>query len=78
MAKTKYLVRHEGEIAGTRSSERTYTHAIVVQGHGKGPSVATWCGRPDLALGEQRKWASRGFTATIAPVEVIVPPAKKA
>lgn len=74
MAKIKYLVRHEGEIIGTRSSERTYTHAIAVWGHGKSGAVATWCGRPDLAAGEQRKYQRYGFRAEILPVEVVTKP----
>ena len=76
MAKTKYLVRHNGEIIGTRSSDRTYTHAIACWGHGKSGAVATWCGRLDLAQGEQRKYQRMGFTAEILPVEIV--PAKPA
>lgn len=71
---TKYVAKHEGQIVGTRTSDRTYTHAIVTQGHGKGPHVATWCGRLDLAHGEQRKAERYGYTATIVPVEIITKP----
>lgn len=78
MAATKYVARFENQIVGKRSSERTYTHAIVCQGHGKGPHVVTWCGRPDLAHGEQTKWSRYGYTATIVPAEVVVKPAKAA
>jgi hypothetical protein len=72
MAKTKYLVRRNGEIIGTRSSDRTYTHAIVTQHDHPGcvPKVVTWCGRPDLAQGEQRKYQRQGYTAEIVPVEI--------
>jgi hypothetical protein len=31
MAKTNYIARLNNEIIGTRSSERTYTHAVVIQ-----------------------------------------------
>lgn len=70
---TKYIAKHEGQIVGTRTSAagRIYTHAIVTQGHGKGPHVATWCGRLDLALGEKRKAERYGYTATIVEVERI-------
>lgn len=68
---TKYIAKHEGQIVGTRTSDRTYTHAIVTQGHGKGPHVATWCGRFDLAQGEKRKAERYGYTATIVEVEVV-------
>ena len=70
MPAIKYIARFEDQVVGKRSSQRTYTHAIVVQGHGKGPSVATWCGRPDLARGEQAKWSRYGYTATIVPAEI--------
>jgi len=70
---TKYIVRHNSEIIGTRKSDRTYTHAIAVWGHGKTSAIATWCGRPDLAVGEQRKYQRYGYTAEILPVEVVQP-----
>jgi hypothetical protein len=31
VAKTNYIARLNNEIVGTRSSERTYTHAVVIQ-----------------------------------------------
>jgi hypothetical protein len=71
MPKIKYLVRHNNEIIATRKSDRTYTHAIVVWGHGKTAEVATYCGRLDLAHNEQRKYQRYGYTAEIAPVETI-------
>lgn len=72
----KYIAKHEGKIVGTRTSAagRVYTHAIVVNGNGKTDHVVTWCGRPDLALGEQRKYERFGYRAEIADVEVV--PAK--
>jgi hypothetical protein len=76
MAKIKYIARYDNgtggvrDIVGTRSSDRTYTHAVVTHGHGKGPHVAAWCGRLDLAQGEQRKAQRYGYTATIVPAEI--------
>ena len=71
MPKIKYLVKVDDKIVGTRQSHRTYTHAIVVYGHGKSGEVATWCGRLDLAQGEQRKYQRYGYNAQIAPVETV-------
>lgn len=72
---TKFIVRHNGEIIGTRKSaaDRIYTHAIAVWGHGKTAEVVTWCGRPDLAAGEQRKYQRYGYTAEILTVEQLQP-----
>jgi hypothetical protein len=70
---TKYVARLNGQIVGNRTTERVYTHAVVVRGHGQNDSVATWCGRLDLAQGEQRKAASRGFHAEIVPAEMVAP-----
>jgi hypothetical protein len=72
----KYVARHNGEIVGTRTSAagRVYTHAIAVWGHGKTAEVRTWCGRLDLAQGEQRKYQRYGYTAEIVPVEVVTKP----
>jgi hypothetical protein len=70
---TKYIIRHNSEIIGTRKGDRTYTHAIAVWGHGKTGAIATWCGRPDLAVGEQRKYQRYGYTTEILPVEVVQP-----
>jgi len=71
MSAFKYAARHNGEIIGTRKSaaQRIYTHAIAVWGHGKTAKVVTWCGRIDLAQGEQRKWQRYGYTAEIVSVE---------
>jgi hypothetical protein len=73
---TKYVARHNGEIIGTRRSTiptnlKTYTHAVAVWGHGKTAKVVTWCSRPDLAQGEQRKYQRYGYQAQIVPVEVV-------
>ncbi len=69
----KYLARRNGEIIGTRKSaaQRVYTHAVAVWGHGKTAEVVTWCGRLDLAQGEQRKYQRYGYTAEIVDVERI-------
>jgi hypothetical protein len=77
MAATKYIARLDGQIVGTRKSaaQRVYTHAIVIYGHGKTNHVVTWCGRVDLAQGEQRKYARYGYRADIVPAEVIAPKA---
>jgi hypothetical protein len=69
MAKIKYTARLNGEIVGTRNSDRIYTHAIVTWTEGVEPTVATWCGRPDLARNEQSKRNRDGWTAEIVPVE---------
>lgn len=71
MAKIKYVVRIAGQIVGTRTSERTYTHAVVLNGHGETDLVRTWCGRLDLALGEQRKYQRYGFRADVVPAETV-------
>lgn len=73
MPAIKYIARVNGQIVGTRKSaaQRVYTHAIVVNGHGKTNHVVTWCGRPDLARNEQRKYAAYGYTADIVPAEVV-------
>ena len=68
---TKYVARINGTIVGNRTSkERTYTHAIVVNGHGKTNKVVTWCGRLDLARNEQRKYQRFGYTADIVEAEI--------
>jgi hypothetical protein len=71
MAKIKYIARLNGQIVGTRTSERTYTHAVVINGHDKTDHVATWCGRLDLAQGAQRKYQRYAFRAEIVPAETI-------
>lgn len=76
---TKYVARLNGQIVGTRKSNitnKTYTHAIVINGHGKTDHVVTWCSRVDLAHGEQRKYARYGYRAEIVPAEIVVPKAK--
>ena len=62
MAKTKYLVRHNGEIIGTRSSDRTYTHAIARAGvtaraapSPPGAAGSTW---PRASCASISAWAS--------------------
>jgi hypothetical protein len=74
----KYVAKLNNVIVGTRTSKagRVYTHAIVVNGHGKTDTVVTWCGRLDLAQGEQRKYARYGYRAEIAVAEVVAPRAK--
>ena len=74
---TKYVARLDGNIIGKRTTkDRTYTHAVVVHGHGKEPHTKNWCGRLDLAQKEQRKWQSYGYTAHVVPAELA--PSKKA
>lgn len=69
---TKYIARVDGRIVGTRTTkERTYTHAIVINGHQYTDHVVTWCGRLDLAQGEQRKYARYGYRADIVTAEVV-------
>jgi len=71
---TKFIARLDGRIVGNRTSkERTYTHAIVINGHHRTDHVATWCGRLDLAQGEQRKYQRAGFRADIVPAEIAEP-----
>jgi hypothetical protein len=68
---TKYVARVNGQIIGNRTTkDRTYTHAVVINGHGRTDVVATWCGRHDLALNEQRKYQRYGYTADIVPAEL--------
>jgi hypothetical protein len=74
MPKTKYVAHSDGKVIGTRSSDRVYTHAIAVWGHGKTAAVVTWCGRFDLAQGERRKYERYGYTAHIIPVMVVEKP----
>jgi hypothetical protein len=84
MAKTKYTARLVGQVIGTRSSHRTYTHCVVVQkfdtnGETRGaPFVATWCGSAELArkasTSKQYVWPDTGYGSyrlvSIVPVEV--------
>jgi hypothetical protein len=79
---TKYIARLNNEIVGKRTSDRTYTHAVVCSRpsvgnwyHGKNskyeaPHVAAWCGRPDLAQSQLKKFAGFYEVAQIVPVEV--------
>src|SRR4051812_28153649 len=74
---TKYVARINGTIVGTRTTkDRTYTHAVVINGHSKTDHVATWCGRLDLAQKEQRKYQGFGYRAEIVAAEIFVKPAK--
>ncbi len=76
---TKYVARRAttGQIVGTRTTkDRTYTHAIVINGHGKTDHVVAWCGRADLAQNEQRKYERYGYSADIVVAEVFVKPVK--
>ena len=68
---TKYIAKFEGQIVGKRTTKnRAYTHAIVINGHGKTNKVVTWCGRLDHAQNEQRKYARYGYTADIVAAEI--------
>lgn len=74
---TKYVARVAGIIVGNRTTkDRTYTHAVVINGHNKTDCVVTWCGRLDLAQNEQRKYQRYGYRADIVPAEIFVKPAK--
>jgi hypothetical protein len=71
--KIKYAARLNGHIVGTRSSERTYSHALVINGHAHTDFVATWCGRLDLAQKQAAKYAAYGYRTDIVPAEMILP-----
>jgi hypothetical protein len=89
MAKTTYIVRHNGTVVGTRKSDRTYTHAIVcaqtseaAYSHGKpdapdAPHVAAFCGRLDLARAQVAKLAPYFHVVEIVPVEIQAPKARR-
>jgi hypothetical protein len=71
MAKIKYVARYQGEIVGTRSSDRAYTHAVVTWGHGKTADVPSWCGSLRLAQNKQREYQRYGYTVEIVEVESV-------
>jgi hypothetical protein len=80
MSRVKYVARHNGQIIGTRNStiattDKIYTHAVAVWGHGLTAKVKTWCSRLDLAQSQQRVYTRYGFTAVIVPVEILAPKA---
>jgi hypothetical protein len=80
MAKINYLVRSSaGTVVGTRSSHRTYTHAIFVKQLDGRSGISTWCGSLDLArkASTQRQYTWNAEHVEILPVE-IVPPKQKA
>lgn len=82
MSRTKYVAHIAGKIVGTRNSsipttDKTYTHAIAVWGHGRTEHIVAWCSRFDLAQGERRKYERRGYTAEIVPVMILAPKAAK-
>lgn len=71
-----YTAHMDGKLVGKRRSgiplaAKTYTHAVVIWGHGRDPKVRTWCSRIDLAQGEARKYQRWGFQTAIVPAEVL-------
>ncbi len=59
MTKFEYTVRFEGEIVGTRKSNREYSHAIVARHKGNGTlTVEGFNGRTDLAITARDKYRS--------------------
>lgn len=76
MSKVKYIARRNGEIVGKRTSSipaavKTYTHAVVIWGHGQNPKVKCWCSRLDLAQGEASTYRRCGFQTEIVPAEIV-------
>ncbi len=69
MAKIKYQVKFDGEVIGKRTSDRTYTHAIVIRRAGLSPTVVSFCGRRDLADKEAGKWRHNDNQVFIVSVE---------
>lgn len=83
MTRTKYVAHIAGKIVGTRNSTippavKTYTHAIVIWGHGRTEHVTAWCSRSDLAQAERRKYERWGYTAEIVPVMIMPPKSQPA
>lgn len=70
---TKYIAKLDGKIVGKRATrDRTYTHAIVVRGHGEAePHVASWAGRPDLAQREAARQRSYYPHVWVVEAEVV-------
>lgn len=82
MSKTKYVARLNGEIVGTRTTERAYTHAVICaqtseanyfHGHGtnkEAPHIAAWCGRLELARKQVQRLAPYYKVVEIVPAEL--------
>ncbi len=69
MSKTKYRVELNGEVIGRRTSDRTYTHAVVIDRPDlEMPKVVSFCGRHELALKEAGKWRHNENRVIIVPV----------
>lgn len=68
----RYVAHYQGE-EFTRTSHRTYTHAVIVDGIGSGePGTYSWAGSLKLAEAKARE-ASRSYPgAKIEIVEVTV------
>jgi hypothetical protein len=75
----KYQVTDSRGQIHKRTSDRTYTHAVVHHVPAPRPedkivwaseaySKARWCGRADLARKEAAGWQANGFEAEIIPV----------
>jgi hypothetical protein len=65
--KITYHVTDSLGVAHKRTTERVYTHAVIVR---KGESVkGRWCGRADLARKEAALWAKNGWATEIVEVK---------
>lgn len=69
MKKHTYFVENHPTI--TRTTHRTYTHAVIYDRADGTSEAATWCGRYDLALKELGKYQKYNYkNARIAPVHI--------
>ena len=80
MTKRTFNVLLPDGTTATRTTSRTYTHAIAVI---ENPEVractprwgiTTWCGRPDLAESEARKARGKSCWADVRVIECTVSP----
>lgn len=71
--KTKYQVAKDGVVLDTRSTNRTYTHALVAEKEGATTRVIGYCGSLALSMksGDRRHYEQSGYKVTSVPVEVI-------
>ena len=81
MPKINYQVRSSanGAIVGTRSSHRTYTHALVVTSIDGKVYVPTWCGSLELArkASFNRAYIWNAAHVSIEEVEIVAPKGRK-
>lgn len=59
MKKHTYFVENHPEI--TRTTHRTYTHAVIFDRENGATDACTWCGRYDLAAKELSKYQKFGY-----------------